>query len=285
MAAFPCDVRVVEEAQVLWCEDWTQGVPCPFPKTPYTYLEYARLDLDEESERGNLNAYHNAKRALDCQLDWVLWNLGLYKRHTRTSAKFSTLASIHAEPPKILQRLIKNRNFLEHEYRTSDRSDAEDAVDIAELFIYATKRLASVRTGSWRFWSPNERIGGQFQFAYADSSGQPLTWPEHRLSVPSDTCAISPVGINYSFYASARTDRLDPDALLDKVDHPAYRAVADQIQEVRNMALPDVGESNTRIKYLLGLRPLGESFVPASCATYLGLLRAIVAGLQHRDAT
>ena len=99
-------------------------------------------------KRGVLNAFHNAKRAIDCQMDRVIWNLGIKQGRLSMPRKFEILRSVEAGAPKLLARLIQKRNLLEHAYKTIAEDQAEEAIDLAELYVNATDSIARNRTDS-----------------------------------------------------------------------------------------------------------------------------------------
>jgi len=111
------------------------------------FLDYARQDLCEESERGSVNALRNAKTSLECRLDELLTIYGLYsiasknKMKWRLQRKLEALRGLGVTAPEILRRLVSSRrNLLEHEYRLpGNRDDVENIVDIVELFLQSTR--------------------------------------------------------------------------------------------------------------------------------------------------
>ena len=63
----PIDPASIQEADTLHI-DSSGTTPCPSQLGPDVYLNDARLDLGEESGRGNRNAVHNAKRKAPLKL-------------------------------------------------------------------------------------------------------------------------------------------------------------------------------------------------------------------------
>ena len=211
------DVLLVEEARHIGF-DKALVAECPFSMPPQRFIENARIALASRTERETLNAFHDAKRAIECQIDWIAWNLALAKpRKPGLGPKLNALHDIGADPPELLQKIIRQRNLLEHEYQTIDEGSATDAVDIASLFIRATKDLAPMRYADWEFWSPVARVGGFFTFAYemTDPASATNDW------VP-DFCNASDsrMGVHYRIYRSLRQDREDPHLVAseDEVD-------------------------------------------------------------------
>lgn len=112
----------------------------PFEQTGDDYLKSAERDLQHEDNSGNINALTNAKRAIDCQLEALIAKFGLLKKKTFPE-RTSQLQRIGLVAPRILQKVNKTRNFLEHEFKVPERSATEDAVDIATLFVKLTNSI------------------------------------------------------------------------------------------------------------------------------------------------
>lgn len=112
----------------------------PFEQTGDDYLKSAERDLQHEDNAGNINALTNAKRAIDCQLEALISKFGLPKKKTFPE-RTTQLQRIGLVAPRILQKVNKTRNFLEHEFMVPERSAAEDAVDIATLFVKVTNSI------------------------------------------------------------------------------------------------------------------------------------------------
>jgi len=112
----------------------------PFEQTGDDYLKSAERDLQHEDNSGNINALTNAKRAIDCQLEALISKFGLPKKKTFPE-RTTQLQRIGLVAPRILQKVNKTRNFLEHEFMVPERSAAEDAVDIATLFVKVTNSI------------------------------------------------------------------------------------------------------------------------------------------------
>lgn len=104
-----------------------------FEIQPSEFIKYAELDIQEISNHGLVNALSNAKRAIDCQVDSVLGCFGLLSRRNFPQ-KMEILSKMGIIAPRIVNKVVKARNYLEHEFRQPEREQVEDAVDIATLF-------------------------------------------------------------------------------------------------------------------------------------------------------
>ena len=114
----------------------------PFQCTPSEFLDFANRDLKKGDVHDAANALANAKRALDCQLDYFLRTYGLYavseKQRWSTSRKISLMDELGVVPERILHKINLARNDLEHRYELPSISTAENSIDVVDLFIAAT---------------------------------------------------------------------------------------------------------------------------------------------------
>jgi hypothetical protein len=114
------------------------------------FMNYAELDLQQNTEHGLVNALSNAKRAIDCQIDTVLGCFGLLSSR-KFPQKMEILHDIGIIAPRIINKVIKARNYLEHEYVKPEKELVEDAVDIASLFVHTLDK-------SLRYFNSNYTI-------------------------------------------------------------------------------------------------------------------------------
>jgi hypothetical protein len=114
----------------------------PFQTAPSEFLEFAENDLKQKGPQATGNALANAKRALDCQLDYFLLTYGLTdvsnKQAWSTSKKISLMDDLGIVPQSILHRVNKARNDFEHRYEMPSLITAENSIDIVGLFVAAT---------------------------------------------------------------------------------------------------------------------------------------------------
>jgi hypothetical protein len=110
------------------------------------FIQFAETDLEQGTEQGLVNALSNAKRAIDCQIDTVLGCFGLLSRRNFPE-KIKVLGELGIITPRIVRKVVKARNYLEHEFVKPEREQVEDAVDIAKLFVNILDK------GLRNFWS------------------------------------------------------------------------------------------------------------------------------------
>jgi hypothetical protein len=103
------------------------------------FIKFAELDLQQETTQGLVNALSNAKRAIDCQVDTVLGCFGLLSRRNFPQ-KMDVLREMGIVTPRIVNKVVKARNYLEHEFKEPEQEQVEDAVDIATLFVISLEQ-------------------------------------------------------------------------------------------------------------------------------------------------
>ncbi len=120
-------------------------IDIPFEITPRMFLEFAKGDYRGKYSHHMVNALSNTKRALDCQLDSLLFAFGLLDRSHKERWSFprkaEKISDLGILAPDILKRINKRRNLLEHEYQTPESAEVRDALDIASMFIEYTKEF------------------------------------------------------------------------------------------------------------------------------------------------
>lgn len=123
---------------------WEERIT-PFEIKPYQFLSFAEDDLKLSYPHKALNALSNAKRALDCQLDSLICSFGLFKSAQKENWKFPKKIEIINKlgilAPRILEKINRIRNLMEHEYVRPDSEQVEDFIDIVSLFFAATDKF------------------------------------------------------------------------------------------------------------------------------------------------
>jgi hypothetical protein len=122
---------------------------CPFEHSPKDYIRFAKEDLKSGLSAGLLNSIHNAKRAIECRINWLIHFFGIGSLRKNLKSKMESLTEINAGPPRILAEIIRKRNLLEHEFASAEQREAEDILEIAELFVYATKSYCEQVVLTW----------------------------------------------------------------------------------------------------------------------------------------
>jgi hypothetical protein len=95
--------------------------------------------------RSWVNSVGNSKRALHLQVEIICKVFGweeLYKKKiVGFPERLSFLEKCGVISPRILAKINKNRNKIEHDYYFPSNDEAEDYADIVELFISATNKF------------------------------------------------------------------------------------------------------------------------------------------------
>ncbi len=136
------------------CDGGSYVEPYSFDCSPEVYIKFAKKDLAEATLRGLVNSVSNSKRAIHCSVDLVFKTFSLnidkadeqkYPDKKGFSLKLEILKDIGFVAPKILSKYNKIRNKVEHDYVKVTKSDAEDALDVAEIFCEMLNvRLANI---------------------------------------------------------------------------------------------------------------------------------------------
>jgi len=126
-----------------------------FQISPREFLNFAKTDIGENNRKGKINALTNAKRAIDCQIDKVLFALSLDPKNLPSSftdfladfdqqllpkdltIKLKFIHVMNFAPTGIVSRTRTLRNKLEHNYEEPQLNEVEDAIELSELFIMA----------------------------------------------------------------------------------------------------------------------------------------------------
>jgi hypothetical protein len=138
---------------------------CPLTDAEVTaerYLQFATLDLEDESERGAVNSIGNAKRAVHQAVEALLQAHGLLARNRRASfpQKLELIDAAGLFSLAILNTLNLERNAVEHEYRVPSRARVQEVIDVARLWLLATGRLSEFVTyESLAGWRANQALG------------------------------------------------------------------------------------------------------------------------------
>jgi len=129
-------VKTLDISKVITC-DWLESDWL----TAERLLEWSTAGLNQNDNRGLADAVTYAKRAVCRRLDsFLIYNhLRPFLRKVYP-AKIEALRKIGISIPNIVQQLgIEPRNLLEHSYRQPTAEEAQKAVEIAQLFLPATK--------------------------------------------------------------------------------------------------------------------------------------------------
>ncbi|GAE27476.1 hypothetical protein JCM9140_3624 [Halalkalibacter wakoensis JCM 9140] len=135
-----------------------------FELTPEDFVSFSETNFSEGSREGLIDALSNAKRAIDCQVDWILSYLGYdYKNFKdekysylgevildfeselnikiNCSLKLRFIQALEIAPAFLVSKIRNIRNEMEHNYISPNEHEVREAIDIAKLFVNATQNI------------------------------------------------------------------------------------------------------------------------------------------------
>jgi len=117
----------------------------PFKLTSLDFLNFAKEDFTEKNTRNLINSLSNIKRALNCQIDQILFIFGFLEKSKKEKWNFPKkvefIKDIGITSPEIIEKINRKRNLIEHEYDIPSYEDVSDAIGITELFIESVKPI------------------------------------------------------------------------------------------------------------------------------------------------
>jgi hypothetical protein len=144
---------------------WPESIAMPEYRnstTPAMFQDFAEEDLRKGDPQSSANSLAHAKRALDCQLDFFLESYGLLdlsqSESWGTAKKISLTGDLGLVPPRILYKVNKARNDLEHRYELPSKQTAENAIDVVGMFVAAIDAYLYPLRKSVRFEIPDHDL-------------------------------------------------------------------------------------------------------------------------------
>jgi hypothetical protein len=136
-----------------------------FNITAEDFLQQAEDDFESKGNAARLNALSNAKRAIHAQIDEVLIALGYKVKGISFDMRARVFAELGFVAPRLLKRVNRVRNLLEHEYKLSTLEEVEEAIDLAGLFVSATKRHSELWEHEFTIGNEDEALDDGFHFS------------------------------------------------------------------------------------------------------------------------
>ena len=119
----------------------------PFELLPKDFIKFAEEDLNNNDNKSLINSLSNIKRAIDCRVESLLYLFGFYEKSKNENwafpKKMDLLSKVGVIAQRILKKVNRKRNELEHDFKKPSRENVEDFFDVANLFLYYTERLVS----------------------------------------------------------------------------------------------------------------------------------------------
>lgn len=149
----------------------------PWELSSRDYLGFARTDLRQRGTRGQVNALGNAKRALHCQIDSILYCVGYWDRAEERrwdfNSKITLLRDMQIIAPQVLSQLNRLRNEVEHKHSVPhDAQHLKTFIDTVELFIFGTDRFAQWHHRDFPFTRPYRSTERFIEILYDDDKKQ-----------------------------------------------------------------------------------------------------------------
>lgn len=121
--------------------DLTEEIP--FELKAEGFMNFAELDMKGGSDKDNVNALSNIKRAIENRMDSILF---VFKYHKLAGdwnfpEKMEKLNKLSIVAPRVLKKINKIRNLLEHQYQVPRKDQIEKAYDVAILFLAYTRNF------------------------------------------------------------------------------------------------------------------------------------------------
>lgn len=138
-------IEFLKEPNCYWVTKTNDTIDSGFIIKPDDFFSYAEKDLENNYDHNLINSLSNAKRALDCQVDSLLVAFGYYsytkKKTMSFPKKIEIIKDVGILAPRILLKINKARNLMEHHYMKPTREQVEDFVDVVALFIASTDKF------------------------------------------------------------------------------------------------------------------------------------------------
>ena len=144
-----------------------------FDVSPEEFLLQAERDFEAGGNSRRLNSLTNSKRAIEAQVDEIVFGIGYDPRTIAVKRKWELLKEIGFVTPRILMRVNDTRNKLEHGYESPSEAEVEDALDLATLFIECGGRgVGSLSLGNLkecRQGNPEFRFENELSVEFIDN--------------------------------------------------------------------------------------------------------------------
>lgn len=119
-----------------------------FELMPYDYIEYAKNELDKNTDESLINCVAHLKRAIDCELDKFLYAINISelisKNNLGFDVKLKCIEQTGMFSSKSLQLLNKMRNKMEHEYSVPPIEDLQVHYELCNAFILVVESYISI---------------------------------------------------------------------------------------------------------------------------------------------
>jgi hypothetical protein len=178
-------IRFLEDPQIEYVGGGSEPVTLPWELSAGTYLRFARADLSTKSMRGRVNALGNAKRALHCHVDSILYCAGLWdgaqSRRWDFPTRMNLVRQMEVATPDVLRRINLLRNAVEHEYVVPDEPERlRDFIDVSNCLLDLPRSLPATDLRLQNSPAPTTRKSAVSVL----SLGTVTSWPASTEPIP-----------------------------------------------------------------------------------------------------
>ena len=146
------------------------SIESPFDLNAEDFLKFAEEDIEGSESKDIINALGNIKRAIENRVDLLHYAFGFRNLRDNFPDKLERLNKLNIVAPRILKKINKIRNLLEHQYKLPDREEVEDAIDIGILFIEYTNKFI------YKFME-------EFYLIYEENGVKSISFKEGKIKV------------------------------------------------------------------------------------------------------
>lgn len=154
-------------------------IESPFSLRAEDFLDFAEIDIKGDHVKDIINALSNAKRSIENRMDLLLYAFGYdLNEMMNFPSKLDELNKLGIIAPRILKKINKIRNLLEHNYEKPDKEKVEDSIDIAILFIeYTNKFIYNFR------YQLDGKCNGEVFFITFEEGGIKIDYNKEKLFI------------------------------------------------------------------------------------------------------
>lgn len=158
-----------------------------FDLYPRDFLKFAKVELNhsniiEDNLIHIINCLSHLKRALDCQLDFFLYQINLYelikKKNLKFDKKLDFLKKAGVIESSSISRLNYLRNKMEHHYKIPEIAEIEVYFDLVNAFISVIESTTTFFLFNYhvQIESKNEDLFTVFDLGYVFNKNPKITF-------------------------------------------------------------------------------------------------------------
>ena len=138
----------------------------PFTLKADDFISFAELDLKGSSDKDIVNALSNIKRAIENRMDCIFFAFNYYElsKAWNFPEKVEKLNNLGIISPRILTKINRIRNLLEHQYQIPKRQEVLEAYDVAILFLAYSKNFLKKFIDYATFYTDDPQVYVKFKF-------------------------------------------------------------------------------------------------------------------------